>query len=200
MTNAEVRKAAVESLSGKWPLAIGTFFLYVVIQVAVQIVPLAGWLAALVISGPLMLGISIFALAIARGKDARLEQIFEGFNNFSNSLALYLLMLLFILLWALLLIIPGIIMAIAYGMAFYIMVDEPGIKPMDALEKSKKMMYGHKARYFWLCMWFLLLALGCIITLGIGFLWLIPYVQVCTAKFYEGIKPAAAASMPAAEI
>jgi len=164
---------ARESLKGKWGLAIGTFVVYILIVATLQAIPIIGLIA----SGPLVLGLAIFSLSISRNQDARLEQIFQGFSNFGTSLGAYLLMILFILLWMLLLIIPGIIAAISYSMTFYILADDNSISAMDAINKSKKMMNGYKWKYFCLHLRFLGWALLCLLTLGIGFLWL---CAVCT--------------------
>jgi uncharacterized membrane protein len=142
----------------------------------------------LIIGGPLALGAAIFSLSISRGKEARLEEIFQGFNNFGTALVTYLLLLLYIFLWTLLLIVPGIIAALGYSLTFYILTDDQSIKPQDALKKSKSMMDGHKEKLFYLWLRFLLLAILCILTLGIGFLWLIPYVHVTMAKFYDDVR------------
>jgi uncharacterized membrane protein len=96
-------------------------------------------------------------------------------------------MLLYIFLWSLLLVIPGIIAALSYSMTFYIIADDPSIKPQDALKKSKAMMNGYKEKLFYLYLRFILLAMLCILTLGIGFLWLIPYIHITMAKFYDDI-------------
>lgn len=66
--------------------------------------------------------------------------------------------------------------------------DDPSLLPRDVLERSKKMMYGYKSKLFGMCILFLLLSLLCILTLGIGFLWLIPHANVTMAKFYEDIR------------
>lgn len=50
------------------------------------------------------------------------------------------------------------------------------------------MMDGYKLKLFRLVLRFLGLGLLCILTLGIGFFWLIPYTQVCMAKFYDDVK------------
>jgi uncharacterized membrane protein len=97
-----------------------------------------------------------------------------------------------ILLWLLLLIVPGIIAAISYSQTFFILAEDNTIRPSEAIEKSKKMMDGNKLKYFYLCLRFLGLGLLCILTLGIGFLWLAPYIQVTNAKFYDDIKVPAA--------
>lgn len=92
------------------------------------------------------------------------------------------------MLWTLLLIIPGIIAAYSYSLVYYILVDEPNLKPLEALRKSKKMMYGNKAKLFYLGLRFIGWALLCVLTLGIGFIWLAPYIQATRAKFYEDVK------------
>lgn len=182
--NVILMQKARESLKGKWGLAIGTFVVYILIVATLQAIPIIGLIA----SGPLVLGLAIFSLSISRNQDARLEQIFQGFSNFGTSLGAYLLMILFILLWMLLLIIPGIIAAISYSMTFYILADDNSISAMDAINKSKKMMNGYKWKFFCLHLRFLGWALLCLLTLGIGFLWLAPYVQISVAKFYDDVK------------
>jgi uncharacterized membrane protein len=186
--NVVLMKMALESLKGKWGLAIGTFVVYMLIICVPQIIPILGPIAILIITGPMVLGLTIFFLSISRNQEAKLEQIFEGFNNFGIALGTYLLMVLFIILWMLLLIIPGIIAALSYSMTFYILADDNSIGAMDAIDKSKKMMFGYKWKLFCLGLRFLGWALLCILTLGIGFLWLIPYMQVSCCKFYDDIK------------
>jgi uncharacterized membrane protein len=192
--NITLMRAARESLKGKWGLAILTFFIYTLLTTASGSVRPHGSILTLssiltlIIGGPLALGAAIFSLSISRGKEARLEQIFQGFNSFSTAFIAYLLIILYVLLWALLLIVPGIIAALGYSMTFYILADDPLIKPQDALKKSKSIMDGYKLKLFYLGLRFFLLALLCILTLGIGFLWLIPYVHITMAKFYDDIK------------
>ena len=189
--NLVLMQMARKSLKDKWGLAIGTFVVYMLIigaiQTTTEFFPLVG-LLLLAICGPMALGIAIFSINISRNQDARLEQIFQGFNNFNTSLGAYLLMLLFTFLWTLLLIIPGIIAVLSYSMTFYILADDNSIGAMEAIDKSKKMMDGYKWKYFCLGLRFIGWSLLCILTLGIGFLWLLPYMQVSMVKFYDDIK------------
>ena len=188
--NTELMAEARESLSGNWGLAIATFLVYGIIISIFQVIPTVGSVLALFIAGPMLVGVSMFSLSLSRSENARLEQIFEGFKNYGTVLGAYLLMVLFIFLWMLLLIIPGIIAAIAYSQTFYILAEDDAIGSMDALKKSKEMMDGYKWKYFCLGLRFIGWALLCILTLGIGFLWLSPYIQISYAKFYEDIKAA----------
>lgn len=188
---SQLMKSSKQSLEGKWGLAIGTFVLYMFfsacIQGASKEIPAIAFLS-LLFGGPISLGLSNFTLRISRNEEARFEHSLSGFYNFSNALITYVLMLLIIIGWTLLLIIPGIIAAIAYSMTFYILAGDPDLAPMDALKKSKEMMDGHKWTYFFLVLRFVGLAILCILTLGIAFLWLAPYIQVTNAKFYDTLK------------
>jgi uncharacterized membrane protein len=186
--NKVLMSQAREALKGKWRLAIGGFLLYGIIATISGALPGIGSIISLIVTGPLALGLAIFSLEISRSQEAKVAQIFAGFNHFVKALEAYILMVLFILLWSLLLIIPGIIAALSYSLVFYIIADDTSIHPLDALKKSKKMMYGYKWKYFCLGLRFIGWILLCILTLGIGFLWLAPYMQVTMAKFYDDVK------------
>jgi len=190
--NATLMRDAQESLSGKWSLAIITLLVYGIIMsvspcsykiyysFSLELIPL-------IIGGPFALGLSIFTLAISRNQDARFSQLFYGFYLIWKAIGANLAIILFTILWTLLLVIPGIIAAISYSLTFYIIADDYSIGALDAIDKSKKMMYGYKWKYFRLSLRLLGLALLCIFTLGIGFFWLVPYSCVVMAKFYEDV-------------
>jgi uncharacterized membrane protein len=72
-------------------------------------------------------------------------------------------------------------------MAFYIMEENPSIGIMDAISESKEMMRGNKFRLFCLGLSFIGWVLLCVITFGIGFLWLGPYANAAFAAFYLDI-------------
>lgn len=186
--NAVLMTMARESLKGKWGLAIGVSVVYILLIGAVQVIPIAGAIASLLIGGPLALGFAMFALSISRNQQAEIGQLFKGFNNFGTALGAYLLVALFTLLWMLLLIVPGIIAALSYSMTYYILVDNPEMGANAAIDKSKQMMYGYKWKFFCLGLRFIGWALLCVLTFGIGFLWLMPYMQVSVSKFYDDIK------------
>lgn len=190
--NTELMKMARKSLEGRWGQFITATLVYFALLIPVQIIaainPVAGNLISLAISAPLALGFIIFSLNFTRKKEAKIENLLQGFNNYKRIFLTYLLMLINILLRMLLLIIPGLIAAFSYSMAFYIVADNPEIDPKDALTKSKKMMMGHKWKFFDLGLRFFGWTLLAILTLGIGFIWLIPYMQVTLVNFYEDIK------------
>src|ERR1035437_5321331 len=186
--NSILMAQARECLRDKWGLVIGTFVLYTVIIIPISLIPVVGWIISILIGGPMSIGIAIFTLSVSRKQEAQLAQIFEGFQKFSVGLAAYLLIAVFVILWMLLLIVPGIIAALSYSMTYYIIVDNDSIGALDAITKSKEMMRGNKWKLFCLCFRFFGWILLCVLTLGIGFLWLYPYMVVSIAQFYEDIK------------
>lgn len=185
--NAELMAQARESLKGKWGLAVGAFVVVMLLS-CVQFIPEVGQLILLVITGPLSVGYATFSIALARGEHAEVAQVVSGFNKFGVSVGAYILMVIFILLWSLLLIIPGIIAALSYSMTYYIIADEDLTDPLEALRKSKAMMQGNKWKLFCLGLRFFGWMLLCILTLGIGYLWLAPYMTISYVKFYDDIK------------
>jgi uncharacterized membrane protein len=187
-SNVVIINLARESLRGKWGLAIGTFVVYYLLVGVPGSMEHIGWLFSIFLAGPFALGISVFALSISRGKEARLEQMFDGFRYYWKTVGSYMLLVIYIFLWTLLFIIPGIIAAFSYSMTFYILADDPSLKPQEALDKSRMMMDGYKWKLFNLYLRFFGLALLCILTLGIGFLWLIPFVNVALATFYDDLR------------
>jgi uncharacterized membrane protein len=186
--NKTLTEQARHSLKGNWKIVITAFVVSGLVTLVARVIPLINLIVPILIAGPIALGLSGFSLNIARGKTLQIKQIFSGFDIFGTALATYLLSILFTILWTLLLIVPGIIAAFSYSQIFFILADDPKTTPMEAITKSKKMMYGNKWKLFCLGLRFVGWGILCIFTLGIGLLWLIPYVFVSYAKFYEDVK------------
>ncbi len=213
-SNKDLMRDARMSLSGNWGLAVLGNFLYVVLlnsvalfavvscvfvvavsaaaggdaMAAYSAVYFASYLFLFLISGAAMVGFCGFFLGIVQEGEARLERLFVGFRHFGKSFGVYFFFLLFYGLWSLLFVIPGIIAALRYSMAFFIIADDEDCGPLEAIGRSKVMMKGNKWKFFCLHWrfigWYLLASL----TGGIAYLWLIPYMQTSFAKFYEDVK------------
>ena len=189
--NSQLMSDARDSLNGKWPLAIGTFLILLLITMGTSLIPYAGQIISLLISGPLAVGGAFFALNIVRDQQAKNDDLFFSFNNnLGNSILAYLLVFVFVFIGFILLIIPGIIVGLALSQTWFILADNPSMDSYSAVIKSKDMMNGFKWQYFKIGLRLFVLGLLCLLTLGIGFLWLIPYQYVVYAKFYEEVKAA----------
>ena len=185
--NKELMAQARGSLKGFWGLAIGVSVFYFAILIFIQSVPLVGPIVGMLISGAMQLGIVIFSLALSRRENPQFAQIFDGFKKFGVALAAYLLQAIFVFLWSLLLIIPGIIASLSYAMTYYIIAEDDSIGPLEAIKKSKEIMSGNKWKLFCLGCRFIGWVILCIPTLGIGLLWVFPYTMISYAKFYDDL-------------
>ena len=149
-----------------------------------------GSLLQIFVYSVLSLGIMNAFLKLLREGDDRLtSNMFQiAFKNYWHKVWGVFLMHLFIFLWTLLFIIPGIVKAFSYAMTPYILDERPELSAGEAIDHSRAMMKGHKFDLFWLYLSFIGWGILCIFTLGIGLLWLVPYMQTAVAAFYEDVK------------
>jgi len=182
MNISSILSSAREQLNGKWLIAIVTLVVYGMVTAIAGSV-----LLGILIVGHLSVGLAIWSLRVARNEELRMESLFEGFKSFVPPLAAYLLMASAIVIGTLFFIIPGIIIGLGLSQVFYILADNPNRDGLQALQDSWNMMRGHKTRYFFMQFRFFFLGLLCVLTLGIGFFFLMPYVAVSNANFYLAI-------------
>lgn len=184
--NREIRRAARYALRGNWAQAVLATLVFTILSCAAGSIPLLG----LLILCPLEFGFSLCFLRLVRGEDSSdmVGGQFNVFSQYGRYLGGSLLVLLYTLLWTLLLVIPGIIKGYAYSMTPYVMNDHPELDAEDCIHESRMMMRGHKWKLFCLDLSFIGWAILCLFTLGIGFLWLQPYMESSHAKFYEELK------------
>ena len=206
-SNQEYKNAALDRLRGNWaPAVLATLvflFIFVVIYIPTQLplyipiaIPLiifssgAVSLARVFLVDPLSVGLSnAIRLLYERRDDRILDNMFQiAFSNYIHKVWGMFLTGIKLLLWTLLLIVPGIIMSFAYAMTPYILEEHPEISAWEASNRSRDMMKGHKLRLFWLQLSFIGWILLCSLTLGIGFLWLGPYMDASVAAFYNDLK------------
>ena len=200
INNQTLMIQARDALKNKWGLAMGSFFVFVLLsnlssnyfswkwigedggnyKVSMDII----WI---LICGPITLGYATIILKISRNQTPKFEQLFHGFKRFGVALATFLISFIFIIFWTLLLIIPGIIALLRYSQIWYILSEDENISPMDAIRKSTEMMVGNKWKLFCLYSRFIGWFIICILTLGLGFIVLGPYISVSGAKFYDDL-------------
>ena len=139
---------------------------------------------------PLTIGlVNSLKRMLTEGDDRVLGNMFNiTFKGYWHNLWGVLLTKIFASLWALLLIVPGIIKGLSYAMTSYILVDYPELPANQAINLSRKMMYGRKFDLFYLYLSFIGWLVLCFLTLGIGLIWFVPYAQTTEASFYEDAK------------
>ena len=116
------------------------------------------------------------------------DLLFSKFKYWKNLIKAWFIYFANVFLWTLLLIVPGIIKSYAYSLVPYILNDNPEMNSKEALDLSEKMMDGHKGELFVLQLSFIGWELLGILTLGILYLWLVPYMQTAQTKFLYEVK------------
>jgi len=195
------KNRALSALENKWGNFVAITFVYGFIIGITQILSgdkdspailhLIG-LVLFILALPLTWGFQTLFLGAVRGGEATAKDMFEGYNKelFSRVLTTTLLYYVYVFLWSLLLLIPGCIKAYSYAMTPYILKDNPEMKNNAAIEESMRMMDGHKLELFLLDLSFIGWAILSILTCCIGFLWLVPYMNMARVNFYEDLKKA----------
>ncbi len=196
-SNQTLMTHALKSLKGKWDIAICVWFVFFILTNLETGYEWQGddrrdykaslGIISLIISGPLSLGYTTLILLISRNQKPNFVILFSGFKRFGVSFVAHLLQIIFIILWTLLLIIPGIIACLRYSQTFYILSEDANIGPLEAISKSKEMMVGNNWKlfcfYFRFVGWFIL----CIVTLGFAGLYVGPYFSQSCTNFYNDL-------------
>lgn len=190
MDRIELKRNAKQTLSGSWQWAVILTLLTSIISGGIGGVT---WGIGYFIAGMIWIGYDYAVLDFTKGTQEQnyFNAMFCAFTNnrFIPVFLTWLLELIFLCLWSLLLIVPGIVKAMAYSQAFYIAKDliESGkdIQATEAIKRSRELMVGHKWEFFVLQLSFLGWAILSCLTFGIGFLWLLPYVHTTNALYYR---------------
>ena len=197
--NQTYKNRALASLEGKWGnAAIATLIVAIISGGISTVITLPfgnNSTTGMGINGiwsllclPLEWGFAVYFLNLIRKEDIRYERLFDGYKDFIRTFLLEFFYCIAIVIGLFLLIVPGIIVAIGLSMAPYILKDDPQISAMDALMKSWKMTNGHKMKLFWLGLSFIGWIILGLITFGIGFFLIAPYIETTFAHYYEDLK------------
>ncbi len=196
ISNKELKAQARESLKGNWGNAIGVIGIYFAISFGIGLVigmlgienELVLDIISILITALFEFGLLSFFLKTSRNEKVEVEELWSKTNMFLPYIIASIVIGFFTFAWSLLFIIPGIIAAFRYSMTYLVMLDNPEMSAMDALNESKRLMDGHKMDYFLLEASFIGWAILGIFTLGILYFWLIPYMSVAQCNFYNNLK------------
>lgn len=129
-----------------------------------------------------------YILKLVRGEEPEFNDIIETIKErWLSILLVELIVGVVVSVCAIFFVIPGIIMALAYAMTGYLVVDTD-LEAMEVVKKSRAMMKGYKWNYFVFGLSFIGWILLVPFTLGILIIWLMPYMIVSMALYYENLK------------
>ncbi|RUQ32853.1 DUF975 family protein [Peribacillus cavernae] len=209
MSISQIKKQARTSLKGQWGVAVLlTFILFLLTTILPSLVeiiisggftnwssqtqiPIAADILNIVITIaliPLSTSAYWFYLTLSRLEGPQISQVFAIYKDGRTSFKVIgasILVAIFVFLWSLLLIIPGIIKSLSYSQTFFLLRDHPEFTVLEAITESKNRMKGYKWKFFLMNLSFIGWGILCVITLGIGILWLAPYIATSMATFYN---------------
>ncbi len=194
--NSVLRKEARQAMEGNWGTMAIAMIVYLVFSIycvfilecftnktrAIEI------LIEIFLSFPLGYAVAAMGLDLYRKKEVHVGDLFQGYKSLFRVIMTYILVYIYTFLWSLLFVIPGIIKTYSYSMVPFILKDRPELENNSAIEESMRIMRGHKMKLFLLDLSFIWWAILSCLTLGIGFIFLAPYITTARAAFYEDIK------------
>ncbi|MAI78700.1 MAG: hypothetical protein CL917_07160 [Deltaproteobacteria bacterium] len=195
LRNVEIMAQARRSLEGKWLFAASSFAVYLVVEIALSFVPLtllASLGVTLFLAGPFEFGMVSLALALVGQGEARFALVFDGFDGLrrlGTACLAYLLTATLISIGFVFLLVPGVMAMVSYSMVFFVLAEHPESGPLEAMARSRALVEGHRWQIlgFYLRFLGLYLLLGSL-TLGLAFIWLIPYQMVSLAELYRELQ------------
>ena len=207
MNHSMLRKRARDNLAGMWPLAIAVAAVAALLGgIGQNFIPDIAYsqeifhlwenfrftwktgvfsTLAFILGGTLELGYCQFLLKQHDKHEPEFHDMFSQFNRFGTGFAQQFLRNLYILLWSLLLVVPGVVAAYRYAMTPFILTDHPEMTASEAIERSKQMMDGHKGELFVLDLSFIGWCILASICANLGYLFVNPYQSAARAAFYR---------------
>ncbi|MBQ8069640.1 MAG: DUF975 family protein [Bacteroidales bacterium] len=181
-----LKNEAKEALRGNWGSAAIVSVLVFFVLGCTSAAPGIGYFF---LALPIEFGFITSFRKLLQGDALLVDNLFSSsFENYLHKVGTGVLRWVYVFLFTLLLIIPGIIKSLSYEMVPFLIEDNPDLSAEDTLRLSSDMMRGHKMDLFFLYLsfagwWFL-----CLFTMGIGYFFLRPYVRTTVAAFYEDLK------------
>ena len=184
----QLMRKARTLLEPHWILAIGVCLANAVMVAAPAELDSYGEIVSLLLAGPLQLGLCFFFLNLVKGKETRFELLFEGFKPLLTVLLAYAIITALTVISLILLIVPGIVVALGFSMTYYVIAEDPEISFQTALEQSWKLTDGYKMELLELNLRFIpwyLLGLLCFI---VGVFAVVPWHNTTLTLYYQYLK------------
>lgn len=149
------------------------------------IITIAFFILKILIYNPLSIGLSSFFIR-SYNEESKVNYLFSYFrsNSWFSLTGKLLLRDIYIILWSLLLLIPGIIKSYEYFYVDYILAENPEMSLNDAIALSREMTNGEKFDIFILNLSFIGWKIVSNLLFGLGYILLIPYIQATFARLY----------------
>ncbi|MBQ2754131.1 MAG: DUF975 family protein [Clostridia bacterium] len=193
MNRAELKSKSKQQIKGKIGVIFCIYlvisFLSVVALFLLSLIPYGKIVFAIIVAPAFGLSLIRAYLNVSLNKKIDISDAICGFDDFWSAFKVQFFTSIFIYLWSLLFIIPGIVKSISYSMAMNILAENKGKPALECIKESKEMTKGHKAELFVLSLSFIGWILLGYVTFGIALIWVIPYMETTLINAYHSLKP-----------
>ena len=162
---------------GFTPIESELRYLFLIIEIYIVV--------SVIVGGMVELGHNRYYLLQYKDEPCGVKTLFSCQMFWGKAVMLRLLMSAQTLLWSVLLVVPGIVAVLRYALAPYLLAQKPELSYPDAVQTSKMLMRGYKEKLFWLELSFIGYAFLSVLTCGVGFIFLIPYIKAAQTEFYR---------------
>lgn len=188
----ELKTNAKVCLQGNWSYMAGLMIIILIISgigtFFINLIPILGPILIYGITIPLNFSQIFMSAKLYKQEQVLINDVFLGFNYYLKCIGLTLWMTLWITLWTLLLIVPGMIKTYSYSFAMVCLQDNPELSIREALKESIRLTNGYKAELFVLSLSWFGWSLLAVLTCGIGYLFLSPYMNLTHYSAFRAIK------------
>ncbi|MGN1294813.1 MAG: DUF975 family protein [Bacilli bacterium] len=183
MTRHEAKTQALDALKGNWGYAILISLLYAIL---VAVLGALWGIGTLLLGSALLVGLNFAYINGSVTHQYKVEDLFAGFKDgLSNRILLSVMKNIFVALWSILFVIPGLVKTYSYSLAEYISLQNKDLTWKECIDESRRLMDGHKMEMFLLDLSFLGWMILCAFTFGIGMLFLNPYIQATKVEYID---------------
>ncbi len=169
-------ETAFNSILPVWKVS-GNIFLKLLLPIGI----LVGLMFVYFISVVLLGGMTVFNAAVAAGTTSNVTGSISVFTVLLVIFSIiFIIAYIAIYVWL-------IIKSLLYSQSLFILYDKPNATGKEIVEESERLMKGNRGRYFCLTLSFIGWMLLSSLSLGIGFLWLMPYMTIANIFFYESL-------------
>ena len=184
---ADIKRQAKDRFMRQYGVFVGACVLYVLFSSIAGTITMG--LGFFFFMPPLIVGYAYFSLRVYHGEKVDIADMFSGFSDYWRNVGGILFMYVFIFLWSLLFIIPGIIKSLAYFMAPYILAESKSVPSDQAIKLSMRMTQGYKGEIFVMALSFIGWGILTAMTFGLlGILYTGPYISTSFAGLYDELK------------
>lgn len=177
----------VDAIGGRYAGMLA--FILGLAAVVILVVVIASLALSIFVFNPLQVGCKKYFLNASDGNVDLNNMGYAFKNNYMNVVSAIFLQNLFIVLWSLLFIIPGIVKSYQYRMIPYLLAEDPNLSFSEAKRLSTEMMNGEKWDAFVLDLSFILWEILAAVTFNlVGIFWVNPYYQYTCAELYKVLR------------